>query len=42
MFIIDVEDKQLYDFNYRPLNIIPFYNAYLCNWKVEVKAEFHA
>lgn len=37
--LIDVDDKQLYDFNYRPLNIIPCKNAYLCNWKVEVKAE---
>lgn len=37
--IIDVEDKQLSDFNYILLNNILCNNAYLCKWKADVKAD---
>lgn len=37
--ILEVEDKQLSDFNYRLLNNILCNNAYLCKWKVDVKPE---
>lgn len=37
--IIDVEDKQLFDFNYILLNNIFCNNDYLCKWKVDVTAE---
>lgn len=37
--IIDVEDKQLFDFNYILLNNIFCNNDYLFKWKVDVTAE---
>lgn len=37
--IIDVEDKQLSDFNYILLNNILCNNAYFCKWKADVKAD---
>lgn len=37
--IIDVEDKQLFDFNYILLNNIFCNNDYICKWKVDVTAE---
>lgn len=39
MKILDVEDKQLSDFNFRLLNNVLCNNAYLCKWKVDVKPE---
>lgn len=37
--IIDVEDKQLSEFNYKLLHHIHRNKDFLCKWKVDVKAE---